>query len=87
MVLDRDEDMMMTGGRHPFLFQYKVAFNNDGKIKALDVKAYCNAGYSMDCSFLLIEFSYGNIMNAYKFGSMRFEGSGKKNFNKFLKRF
>lgn len=78
MVLDRDEDMMLTGGRNPFLFKYKVAFNNDGKIKAVDVKAYCNAGFSMDYSFLVTDCSYASITNSYRFGSVRFEANGKK---------
>jgi xanthine dehydrogenase molybdopterin-binding subunit B len=78
MVLDRDEDMMLTGGRNPFLFKYKVAFDKNGKIKAVDVKAYCNAGYSMDYSFLVMECAYNNIINAYQFGSVRFEENGKK---------
>lgn len=77
MVLDRDEDMMLTGGRNPFLFKYKVAFNNDGKIKAVDVKAFCNAGYSMDYSFLVMECAYNNIINSYKFGSIRYECNGE----------
>ena len=48
--LDRDEDMMLTGTRHPFLFKYKVGFNNDGLIKVLDVHAYANGGCSSDIS-------------------------------------
>ncbi len=27
VILDRDEDMLMTGGRHPFLVKYKVIIN------------------------------------------------------------
>lgn len=49
-MLDRDEDMQMAGGRHPFYFQYKVGFTKEGVLKALEVKAYANAGYSMDVS-------------------------------------
>lgn len=49
-MLDRDEDMMITGTRHPFLFRYKVGFNNDGLIKVVIVHMYNNAGYSHDLS-------------------------------------
>lgn len=49
-MLDRDEDMMISGTRHPFLFKYKVGFNNDGIIKVAKVYMYCNAGYSHDLS-------------------------------------
>lgn len=49
-MLDRDEDMMVSGTRHPFLFRYKVGFNNDGLIKVAAVHIYNNAGYSHDLS-------------------------------------
>lgn len=50
-MLDRDEDIIMSGGRHPFLFKYKVAFDNDGKILGVDADIYNNCGYSADISF------------------------------------
>ena len=37
VMLDRDEDMLMTGHRNPFMAKYKVGFNKDGIIKAVDV--------------------------------------------------
>lgn len=49
-MLNRDEDMMITGTRHPFLCKYQVAFNKDGKINGLRIKIYNNAGYSLDLS-------------------------------------
>lgn len=49
-MLDRDEDMVMTGGRHPFYYKYKTAFNDDGKLLGLEVSIYHNCGYSADLS-------------------------------------
>lgn len=49
-MLDRDEDMLITGTRHPFLFKYKVGFNNAGLIKVAKVHIYNNAGNSHDLS-------------------------------------
>lgn len=49
-MLDRDEDMLMSGTRHPFLFKYKAAAAPDGKLLACDIEIYNNAGYSMDLS-------------------------------------
>src|SRR5689334_1402229 len=43
------QDMLLTGGRHPFLGKYKVGFNKDGTIQALDIKLYSNAGWSPLC--------------------------------------
>lgn len=51
VMLDRDEDIIMSGGRHPFYFKYKVAFNDDGKILGVDAEIYSNCGYSTDLSF------------------------------------
>lgn len=43
-MLNRDEDMITSGQRHPFLGRWKVAVNKDGKIQALDADVFCNAG-------------------------------------------
>ena len=56
-VLDRDEDMLMSGHRHPFKSKYKVGFNKEGRILALDIDLYNNAGYSLDLSFAVMEKS------------------------------
>lgn len=50
LMLDRDEDMAISGTRHPFLCKYKASYNKDGKITACDIKIYNNGGYSMDLS-------------------------------------
>lgn len=49
-MLDRDEDMQMTGTRHPFLVKYKVAATREGKFVGAIVNIYNNGGYSMDLS-------------------------------------
>nr|KAG5712865.1 hypothetical protein BaRGS_007462 [Batillaria attramentaria] len=61
-ALERDEDMMMSGTRHPFLGKYKIGFSSDGKILAYDVTYYSNAGCSVDLSFAVRE------INLYKKG-------------------
>ncbi|CAG9798533.1 unnamed protein product [Chironomus riparius] len=75
IAFDRDEDMVITGGRNPYLFKYKAGFMNDGKIIALDAKAYSNAGYSIDYSGLVLERALTCIQSAYKIPNIRFEGS------------
>lgn len=49
-MLDRDEDMQITGTRHPFLIKYKVAATKEGKIMGAVVNLYSNGGYSIDLS-------------------------------------
>lgn len=55
-MLDRDEDMMISGTRHPFMHKYKVSFNKDGKITGCKIKIYQNAGYSIDLSYSVSEY-------------------------------
>lgn len=50
IMLDRDEDMLITGTRHPFYMRYKLAHSPEGRILAADVHIYNNAGYSKDLS-------------------------------------
>ncbi|XP_076442699.1 xanthine dehydrogenase/oxidase-like [Babylonia areolata] len=54
-VLERQEDMMMTGTRHPFLGKYKMGLDATGKIMAYDAHFYMNVGCSMDLSYSVAE--------------------------------
>ena len=54
VCLDRDQDMLMCGHRHPFLTKYSVGCTKEGKLKALEAKVYNNAGYSLDLSFAVL---------------------------------
>ncbi len=73
-MLDRDEDMMSTGTRHPFLAHYKVGFDSTGKITALDVQLFSNGGNTMDLSRSIIERAVFHIDNAYHFDHLRCHG-------------
>lgn len=58
-MLDRDEDMLISGTRHPFYIKYKTAFDDNGKILASEVYIYNNCGYSSDLSISVsINFIY-----------------------------
>lgn len=73
-MLDRDEDILMTGTRHPFKHSYKVGFMNDGTLKAFESTFYLNAGYSMDLSFSVLDRATLHILNAYRCPNMRLIG-------------
>ncbi|XP_034827356.1 xanthine dehydrogenase [Maniola hyperantus] len=64
-MLDRDEDMLMSGTRHPFLIKYKVAVTEEGKIMAAQVNIYNNGGYSFDLSGPVVERAMFHYENAY----------------------
>ncbi|KAK6925642.1 2Fe-2S ferredoxin-type iron-sulfur binding domain [Dillenia turbinata] len=74
IVLDRDEDMMITGQRHSFLGKYKVGFTNDGKLLALDLEIYNNGGSSLDMSFAVLERAVCCSDNVYEIPNMRVLG-------------
>ncbi|EPY82416.1 xanthine dehydrogenase/oxidase [Camelus ferus] len=74
-MLDRDEDMLITGGRHPFLARYKVGFMKTGKIVALEVDHYSNAGNSLDLSHSVMERALFHMDNSYKIPNIR--GTGR----------
>ena len=74
VMLDRDEDMLMSGHRHPFMAKYKVGFTKEGKVKALDVDIYNNAGYTMDLSFSVMERSMFHSDNSYNIETVEIRG-------------
>ncbi|CAN9498296.1 unnamed protein product [Ophioblennius macclurei] len=73
-MLDRDEDMVITGGRHPFYGKYKVGFMNSGKVVALDVSYYSNAGNSTDLSLSVMERALFHMENSYSIANIRGQG-------------
>ncbi|KAB1279006.1 Aldehyde oxidase 1 [Camelus dromedarius] len=73
-ILERGEDMLITGGRHPYLGKYKAGFMNDGRILALDMEHYSNGGASLDESLFVIEMGLLKMENAYKFPNLRCRG-------------
>lgn len=50
LVLDRNTDMMLVGGREETEVTFDVAFNKDGKITALKVDGHVNSGAAVGLS-------------------------------------
>lgn len=74
LMLDRDEDMAITGTRHPFYFKYKAAATNEGKITGCDIEIYNNGGYSYDLSTSVLERAMFHFENAYRIPNVRVQG-------------
>ena len=74
IMLDRDEDMAISGWRHPFLGRYRVAFDDQGMVQAADVDLYNNAGWTMDLSFSVMERAMFHSDNCYKVPHLRVRG-------------
>lgn len=74
MVLHREEDMSMTGKRHPFLAEYQVGYDNDGLIHALEVQLFSDGGACLDLSMAILERALFHIDNAYFIPHLRVSG-------------
>ena len=72
--LSRDDDVQMTGGRHPFLTHYRAGFDVDGKIVALVADLYCDGGWSLDLSFPILDRALMHADNAYFLPNAAFTG-------------
>ncbi|GAA6007894.1 hypothetical protein JCM11491_006528 [Sporobolomyces phaffii] len=73
-MLDRSEDMRITGQRHAFLSRWKVGFTKEGKLTALDVEGYANGGYSLDLSGGVTDRYLAHLDNCYYIPHMDVRG-------------
>jgi xanthine dehydrogenase/oxidase len=73
-MLNRDEDMVTSGQRHPFFARWKVGVNKDGKIQALDADVFCNAGWSQDLSAAVCDRALSHIDGCYLIPNVHVRG-------------
>lgn len=73
-MLNRDEDMVTSGARHPFIAYWKVGVNNDGKFVALDVDVFCNGGWTQDLSAAVCDRALSHIDGVYYFPNVDVRG-------------
>ena len=62
---DRDDDMLVTGKRHCFHYEYEVGYDHDGRILAARVDMVTRAGYSADLSGPVATRAICHVDNAY----------------------
>lgn len=74
ICLTKDDDMIMTGKRNPFENEYKVAFDQDGRIQAMDIKLFSDAGAYADLSTSIMERAMLHSDNSYFIPHMRVVG-------------
>jgi xanthine dehydrogenase large subunit len=63
--LTRQQDMTMTGKRHPFLVRYEVGFDAHGKLQALLLQLWSDGGYSLDLSAPVLGRALFHVDNCY----------------------
>jgi xanthine dehydrogenase large subunit len=71
--LDRDDDMTITGKRHAFLIDYRVGFDDDGRIRGIDFLQAADCGYSPDLSHSVCDRAMAHADNAYFLEHVRVE--------------
>ncbi|KAG8531083.1 uncharacterized protein KY384_004440 [Bacidia gigantensis] len=73
-MLNRDEDILTSGQRHPFLARWKVAVNSDGKLQALDADVFANAGWSQDLSGAVVDRALSHSDGVYMIPNVHVRG-------------
>lgn len=72
--LNRDQDMMWTGKRHPFLTRFDVGFTKDGMLVALDAQLFSDGGFSSDLSRAILDRALFHADNGYFVPHVRLTG-------------
>jgi xanthine dehydrogenase large subunit len=68
--LDRDDDFLVTGKRHPFAYDYEVGFDDAGRILGLKLMLAANCGWSADLSGPVADRAVFHADNAYFLGDV-----------------
>ena len=71
MRLDRQDDMLITGKRHPFDHQWQVGFDEQGRLLALDSVQMVDCGRSADLSGPVADRAMFHTDNAYWLPAVR----------------
>ncbi len=73
--LSRNDDMVLTGKRHPFSSHYRVGFDESGVIKGLKVKMNADGGFSPDLTESVVDRAMFDLGNAYFFENIQVTGN------------
>jgi xanthine dehydrogenase large subunit len=71
---NRDQDMMITGKRHPFLGRFRVGFDENGLLLAGKIDLFSNGGWSLDLSRAITDRALFHLDNAYYIPTVEFSG-------------
>lgn len=72
--LPRDDDMVATGKRHPFLIRYDAGFDDQGHLLALDILFAANAGNVADLTGPVVTRALCHADNCYYLPAVNFRG-------------
>ncbi|MHA2251645.1 MAG: xanthine dehydrogenase molybdopterin binding subunit [Candidatus Kariarchaeaceae archaeon] len=74
LILDRIDDMVVTGKRHPYSTDYKLGLDQEGKILAYQVTFYQNSGAAADLSPPVLGRTMFHATNAYYIPNVKVKG-------------
>ncbi|WP_405776268.1 xanthine dehydrogenase molybdopterin binding subunit [Streptomyces sp. NBC_00859] len=72
--LNRTQDLTMSGKRHGFHSKWKIGFDADGRIQALDATLVADGGWSLDLSEPVLARALCHIDNTYWIPNARVAG-------------
>lgn len=75
IVYNKDDDMRVTGGRHPFQIDYEVAFDRNGLIDGFRVDFFSDGGAFADLSTAVLGRAMTHADNAYYLANVRITGT------------
>ena len=74
LVLNRMDDIRMTGKRHPYSSDYKIGLTADGKILAYEATYFQNAGAFADLSPAILDRTLFHATNSYYIPNVKATG-------------
>ncbi len=72
--LNRTQDLTMTGKRHGFHADWRVGFDDQGRLQALDATLTADGGWSLDLSEPVLARALCHVDNAYWIPNVRVNG-------------
>ena len=71
LILPRQDDMRMTGKRHPYSSDFKIGLTKEGKIICYEATFYQNAGAVADLSPAVLERTLFHCTNSYNIPNVK----------------
>jgi xanthine dehydrogenase molybdopterin-binding subunit B len=75
---NRDQDMIITGHRHPFLARFDVGFDTKGCLLAARIHLYSDGGWALDLSQAVTDRALFHLDNSYYVPAVEFRGQVAK---------
>lgn len=73
-VYAKDRDMQVTGKRHPYKTWYHAAYDDEGLLRAVELRFFSNGGAFADLSTAVMERTMMHADNAYYLPNVRITG-------------